>query len=297
MIKLKRFFALSAFVVTSYLIFLGTKSVTQGFTVTAIDQNIPLTDAPSAASLEVSQRLSQPFYYYSAGGQSYVFLGKDQQTILKFFKKNHGLSDKGVLGVQALFPSSLAPYRKKFLPTRDERFNSIFTGCKIAYDHLREETKILYLHLDPEALPLRSVTIVDPMGIHHQIPLETTSFLLQERAQPFFPRFKQQIRSGNIEEAKTSIHSLLSYLVLQSRKGIRDCDKGLRRNYGFFGNEVALIDTGSLTLDPGVSDPLELKKEVTHKTHRLERWLRHHAPELLPYYHEELETMTQGDSI
>lgn len=295
MIKLRLFsvLKLSVFLATSWLIYQGTKSVTQGFTVTAIDQNIPLSSTPSSISPEVSQRLAQPFYYFGAGGQSYVFLGKDQKTILKFFKRNHGLSDQSVMGVQALFPSSVAPYRKKFLPTRDERFNSIFTGCKIAYDHLREETKILYLHLDPEALPIPSVTIVDLMGIAHTIPLETTSFLLQERAEPFFPRLKQQIRAGKIDEAKASIHSFLTYLVRQSRKGIRDCDKGLRRNYGFFGSDVALIDTGSLTIDPILTDPLELKKEVTTKSHRIERWLQRNYPALLPYYQQELELLTQ----
>ncbi len=103
------------------------------------------------------------------------------------------------------------------------------------------------------------------MGIAHSIPLEATSFLMQERAEPFFPRLKQQIRAGKIDDAKASIHSLLSYLVGQCRKGIRDCDNGLRRNYGFFGDDVALIDTGSLTLDPSMADPVELKKKLPSK--------------------------------
>lgn len=271
-----------------YFIYQGTKTITHGFTVTAIDKNIPLASTPSCMPEEIVGRLSQPFYYFGAGGQSYVFLGKDKKTILKFFKRNHGLSDKSVLGVQALFPSTLAPYRKKFLPTREERFNSIFTGCKIAYERLKEETKILYLHLDPEAIPISSVTIIDPLGIAHTIPLETTSFLLQERAELFFPRFKQLIRTGKIEEAKASIHSLLVYLVRQCRQGIRDTDNGLRRNYGFFGEDVVLIDTGSLILDPSLADPTQLKKEVTKKTRRIERWLRRNHSELLPYFEQEL---------
>ncbi len=54
-------------------------------------------------------------------------------------------SDKSVMGVQALFPSSLAPYRKKFLPTRDERFNSDLRRMqnRLYYHLKREEEKIL----------------------------------------------------------------------------------------------------------------------------------------------------------
>ena len=70
----------------------------------------------------------QKFAYLGAGGQCYAFVSDDKQYVLKFFKQHK--------------------FRKKNTPASEgiARREKAFTSYKIAYDKLREETGLLFLH-------------------------------------------------------------------------------------------------------------------------------------------------------
>ncbi|MFS8562984.1 MAG: hypothetical protein LVR00_01060 [Rhabdochlamydiaceae bacterium] len=75
-----------------------------------------------------------------------------------------------------------------------------------------------------------------------------------------------------------------------SAQGIRDNDNGLRRNYGYMGNRAISIDVGSFVLDDSLKDPVIAQIELERKTKQLGQWLTNEAPELLPYFNEELQS-------
>jgi len=261
---------------------------TQGFTVASIDSNIP--NMPSFAVKEPETlELSGPFTYMNRGGQSYVFLSHDKKSVLKFFKKTHAIPDEWVTSLDLVLPEKLRKYRLRFLPTREERFRTIFSSCKLAYETLRNETGLLYLHLTPSTKPLPSVTILDAMGNPHTINLNTTSFVVQKRGRLFFSVLKKQVASGDFEGAKKSIRKMIEYLSIRCKKGIRDTDNALRRNYGYIGSDAASIDIGSFIFDPLLQEKKARSKELFRKTRQLRKWLKNHCTELMPYYENLLQ--------
>lgn len=282
--KLKPFLFIS-------LIFLSYKFCdwkTGGFTVATIDTHIPYSERwetpplPSDEEENIHKILSQPFRFLAQGGQSYVFLSQDQKTVLKFFKLNHGLSDALVKQL---------PWRFKYLETREERFRSIFKSCKLAYEALKNETGLLYLHLNPTQGKYPPLQIIDNLGISHTIDLDTTSFLLQKKADLAIAKIRSQIAKRDIEGAKKSIHALLCHFHTLCKKGIRDTDNALRRNYGYVEDQAICVDVGSLISD----DIIDTKKEILHKTRRLHRYLRKEYPSLLSFYNSEIDGITRGN--
>lgn len=282
--KKLRLFLIVSFIFVSYK-FCSWK--TGGFTVATIDTQIPYSERWETQSLpfdeeeNIRQILSQPFHFLAQGGQSYAFLSHDQKTVLKLFKLNHGLPDSLVERV---------PWRFKYLETREERFRSIFRSCKLAYENLKNETGLLYLHLNPTQKKHHPLQIIDNLGIVHTIDLDSTSFLLQKKADLAVTRIRSQIAKRDIEGAKKSIHTLLCHFHTLCKKGIRDTDSDLRRNYGYVEDLPISVDVGSFIRD----DSIDSKKELFQKTRLLQRYLRKEYPDLLSYYASQIEEITRS---
>lgn len=294
MSKYKKLFKFTLFILGFILAKSFCEDKTKGFTFTAIDQNIPY-DAVLNSPITLEDRdkiLSEPFHFLDRGGQSYVFTNQDKTMVIKFFKKQYHIPDSLIHAVDSLLPKSLKRYRFEFLKTRNERFYPIFNSCKIAAEQLPEETGVCYLHLNPTTdLPL--VEIVDNLGISYRLDLNRTSFIVQKYAPRIFSKMEEQLVNHDVAGAKALIHSVFTYIRNRSAQGIRDNDNGLRRNYGYMGNRVVSIDVGSFVLDDSLKDPLIAQIELERKTRQLGQWLENEAPELLPYFNEELVSSSE----
>ncbi len=96
---------------------------------------------PSAGALkEINQLFEKPFTFLGRGVQCYAFLSADGTTVLKLFKHHHfGL------------PSDLLHYlpgSKSVLQKRNRRLQHIYKSALIAASWLKNESGILYLHLE-----------------------------------------------------------------------------------------------------------------------------------------------------
>ncbi len=228
---------------------------TDGFTIASIVKNIPYNPAWEVPVEDVSPLLSQKFYYYGRGGQAYIFLGEDKKTILKLFKKA----------------------------------GSVFESSKLAYDRLKKETGLLYLHLNPTTGKLPIIQIVDRLKITHTISLDQLSFALQKRARLVYSKISQEMKNGNEQSAKRAITTLLTYLSHRAEKGIRDTDGGLKRNYGYIDDFPISVDVGSFTEDKRLQTPKAAQKELLRKTRRLRKWLTKNYPQLVSHFDAELK--------
>ena len=265
------------------------EDVTKGFTFVAIDRNIPydpILGSPDEFK-EKEQVLSQPFYFLDRGGQSYVFISQDQKIVFKFFKKQYNVPDNLILAIDHLLSSSLKKYRFEFFKTRKERLYPIFESCTIANQHLKDQTALLYLHFNPTK-DLPPLEIVDNLGIHHKLDLNTTSFLVQKRGELIFSCLETHLSKNDLEGAKKLIHNIFTYILTRSQQGIRDNDNGLNRNYGYIEDQAISIDVGAFVYDDSLKDPLLSQKELERKTRQLGQWLADFHPELLPYFEEKL---------
>lgn len=271
------------------------KSQTKGFTTLSIDQQLveDLQFETSPISYREKEQLkrafTRPFHFLGKGGQSYVFESEDKKIVLKFFKKKHLFSDPFVETLDGLLPLFLKSYRFKLFKTRQESFGAVFKSCQLAYERLKEETGIVYVHLHPTQEIWHRVEIIDTLGISHWIDLDCTSFVVQKKAELVFDRIQRQFNEGNIEGVHNSITALFKAICARSSMGIRDCDNGLKRNYGYIGKLAVCIDVGSLNWDESLKESSNAKKELARKTKKLRRWLAEFHKDLIPYYDEQFK--------
>ncbi|HCJ83575.1 MAG: hypothetical protein A3G30_02345 [Chlamydiae bacterium RIFCSPLOWO2_12_FULL_49_12] len=230
----------------------------------------------SSAEMEmIPSLLNQRFFFLGSGMQCFAFLGEDEKTVLKFFKHSPSLLKKGRF-----------LWHRPFL-------DSIFDSYKLAFQELKEETGILFLHLNKTRSLLPTVTLIDKMGNPHQIALDETEFVLQKAGELICKRLRRQMEDQDISGAKRSLDTLFFALSRGYRKGIKNNDRAFRRNVGFSGDHALLLDAGSLLCDERVKIPMEAQKEVLQKGRNLQNWLLKHYPELHVYYMNLVQQMKE----
>lgn len=243
---------------------------TEGFRIRKIASDLPFRAewATPSASNEIRTLLKQPYHFLGSGGQCYAFLSEDGSTVIKFFKHHH------------LRPLPFSIQAQK----RTATLNHTFSSFKIAYDHLREETGILYLHLNRTRDLKIKMTLIDPIGISHEIDLDTTTFAVQKCAKPALPTLQKLCFEKKVEEAGSHLASLLDMMMVRVRSGIGDCDPNIHNNIGFIDGKAVEIDLGSFFLDETLADPLAQKRVLFFETLKLRRWLKKRTPELLTLF-------------
>ncbi len=232
---------------------------------------------------------NQSYSYIGSGGQSYCFLSADGKTVIKFFKLHH-MTTPSLLAHIPL-PSGLDTIKKQFILSREKKWERTFTSCMIAYKEMKEETGVLFVHLNPTTTLQKKLTITDKIGISHQIDLDSTPFVWQKRAYPFYKDLKKQIKKGNEATSKKYIDMILSFMDSRSGKQIRDKDSGLKRNFGLCEGSLIEMDIGSFIKKPSLLDPVKREKELRDKTKHLSKILQKHSPSLLTYYEEKIQSM------
>ncbi|MBY0529954.1 MAG: hypothetical protein K2P51_07160 [Rhabdochlamydiaceae bacterium] len=276
-----RLFKLLLFFLCFFVIDRFCHRQTGGFALTKIHSDRPFNPewevAPPtpAEEAEIERALSQPYRFFSYGGQSYVFLSEDGKTVLKFFKHHH------------MRPIPLF---------REDKLPSFFTSCTLAYRYFKERTALLALHLNKTTHLNKTVTLIDKLNIAHQIDLDRVDFALQRRAELPYRRFLRLKKEKNLEAAEKSLHSLLELIALRCQKGIYDRDPNIRRNCGFLGDNAIELDLGSYTYDPLVATPAATREILVAQTRKLKHWIQKSYPELLPYFEMQLSAMLEKNT-
>jgi hypothetical protein len=234
---------------------------------------------------EMNRLFEKPFTFLSSGGQCYAFLSHDKTRVLKFFKQHH-LRFYRFLN-QLYLPHILEPLRAKQLRKMQHYSPLFLESCKIAWRDFKEQSGLIYLHLNQTHHFQRKVILIDPLGIKHSIDLDTTEFALQTRAELCYPKFRQLLKEGDISGAKECIDSLISLICERQRQEIKDRDPHIRKNIGFVGNRAIEIDLGSFTK----GKPTTFCDEWNKTTRHFHTWLTKHNKELSLYLNQRLETV------
>ncbi len=202
---------------------------------------------------------SQKFTYLDAGVQSYAFLSADKKYVLKFLKQRR--SEK--------FP------KKRFLT---------FSSYKIAYEYLRDQTGLLFMHLVPGDGFKQTLTLVDHEQKEHTIELGDFEFFLQKRADLIMPILTNKMKNSEEKEAKEIIDALFSFFHTRLDKGILDHDPNIPINFALCEGKIIQIDIGRFSW---------AEKATMYKTDWLQfvkknalfmRWLKKSYPELHVYF-------------
>lgn len=229
--------------------------------------------------------LSQKYRYVGAGGQSYIFFSEDNRFAMKFLKQR-----KYRLPFW-LHACPMIPYKVKKLAVREDKLNRDFTSYQLAMSARKEETGLIAVHLTKTEHLNTMLTIVDKLGIQHQIDLDQMDFILQKRADLFYDRIAAEMRANHPENAKRCITATLEFLVAESQKGYYDRDQNLRTNCGFIGDTAIKIDIGRLSKQDSLKDP--------HQFHTLlkpfKAWLQDNYPTLISHLNQEVLRLALDD--
>lgn len=230
----------------------------------------------SGQKKELSRVLSRPFTYLGSGNHCYAFLSQDGQYVLKFFKQKHmrtqSLIDYLPTSAKALFSPT-----KRFKRRQQEREKS-FTSYKIAYEHLKKETGIFYLHLNKTSHLNQIVTLIDQHQVPIQIDIDQMEFLIQKKANLGYQRLNELFSQGQKEEALECVVSLMNIIARRLEKGFFDKDIQFFKNFGFIGNEAIEIDIGEFRVDPIERDTQSIREEVHEVSLQLMDWVATHYP-------------------
>lgn len=233
-----------------------------------------LAEAASTPDAETEGALAQPYRYLGKGRQSFVFASEDGKWVIKFFNHKY-----------YRLPFYAAWIEKERMK-REKRKRFYLESYRIAAEQFKEETGIQYLHLGPSVKPLPTLSLTDRKGKTHCIDLNTFPFVLQKKAQSFYPALESmQIEKG--------IQQFLLLLAKRIEKKIGDADHDVEHNFGILEGRVIHLDPGRLYFEEHLLEPQQLKHEWWSATHRFRIWLQKKHPESVTFFDDALKTMQQ----
>ncbi|HRD55855.1 MAG TPA: hypothetical protein PLC42_05600 [Parachlamydiaceae bacterium] len=227
---------------------------------------------------EIQAILNQPFTYLGKGAQSYVFSSKDNQYVIKFFKFKHLKPSFIVDALPAVFP--FADYKAKEIARKDRKLNSAFNGYRLAYEVHRQETGLIFIHLNKtDHLLNQTVKIIDKIGRIYEIDLDSTVFLLQKKGVTLRTAFHQLLKNNNLFLFKERIGQVFSLYLSEYKKGIYDHDHGVMNNTGFIGNQPIHLDVGKLLKEEKMKIPTVYSQDLEIIYKKIDLWIQKHYPD------------------
>src|SRR3989344_256325 len=209
---------------------------------------------------EILAVLERPFSYFDRGRQCYVFLSEDQKYVLKLFRFDSCRIKTGseILNRVKKWVGAKAdeemPFRENVLKT--------LGSCALAYNKAKEQTGVVFIHLNLEEGGLPTLKIKDRLGRSFELDPSRYRFVLQKRADGFRETL---LHSQNREADIASYRTLLKEL---KALGLVHLDRAMGRNFGYLDGKAVLIDIGDLVYLPD-----QAEEEMAHFEIRFQSWL------------------------
>lgn len=230
--------------------------------------------------------LSQKFSYLGKGCQSYVFASEDGQYVIKFFKYQR-LTPQKWHNLFAFIPA-FNEHRLMKIEQKKLELESIFSSCKLAFDELRQETGLVFVHLNKSKDLNKKLVIFDKLNFEHHLNLDDFEFLIQKRAHMLEATLHQQMKANKADMAKRLLDDLFDTLVAEYQKGFGDNDHALLQNTGVIDGKAVHIDVGQFVQNENLKNMDILTQEIFNKTYRLRLWLNQQYPELSEHLDQRL---------
>jgi hypothetical protein len=234
-----------------------------GFSVKKISSNLAprpewaVDDIPKETQAAV---FGQHYRYLASGTECYAFVSDDGKYVIKFFRMKHYV------------PSFSDYFKPDRLKRREKNLQTIFNAYKSAYDELREETGLVFVHLNKTKSLKRQMSITDRLGRKHLIDLDRMEFIVQEKAELIFTRLKRLMDQGDQGAIDRSVQAILGLVQRRIDKGFADQDKAVSHNYGFVGDRPIHLDVGRI---------FKGKKENEYEriAARIKKWTEENSPQ------------------
>lgn len=204
----------------------------------------------------------QPFYYLDCGAQSYVFESRDKNYVLKFFKFQHMRIPPWISALP--LPLSLEEKKREKIERKRAVRDELFQSIAIAYNQLRDETALIYAHLDKTSHLKKQVKIYDKIGVVYTLNLDDYPFYVQKKARLVSDYLKEN-------PSDELIKSLMGLCIRRNKKGIKDKDPDFITNFGFIDGKAVQIDVGRFS--PMKEEREPPREEMVRISCNLKEWL------------------------
>ena len=242
---------------------------------------------------EFDLAVNQPYHYLEKGCQSYVFASEDNRYVIKFFKYQRYRIQPWL----AYFPPlpAVVKYREEKMAKKWHKLDGFVRSWKIAFDHLKKETGLVYVHLNKTNHLQRQVTLFDKIGKKHVVSLDHMEFCIQKKADLLQETLLDYRDKADDAKAKELIYNLLHMILSEYARGFADNDHALMQNTAVANGLPVHIDVGQFVFNEQVKQPAIFHQELFTKTYELKIWLKKHYPEIGTYLDEELQQIIGAD--
>lgn len=230
---------------------------------------------------EIQSLLSLEYHYLGKGCQSYVFESADGKYVLKFVKYQRFRPQPWLYYLT--FLPGMENYLNKKIQKKSEKLDLLFSSWKLAYEHLKPETGIVYVQLNKSDTIHVPIKIFDKLGISHTLDSDKYEFMLQQKAQMLCPTLNHYMNENQPEKAKELISKLITMSLSEFQRGYADNDHALMQNTGVLNGQPVHIDVGQFIYNNVVKNREVYNQELFNKTWKFRKWLEKHHPELADY--------------
>lgn len=307
---LNKFHTLSLFIRTPLLFlfslfsFFGIERLchlaTEGFALVKITSPLPTEGEFTPPILQAEEKqsllhiLSQPFYYLSCGGQSFVFVSSDGHYVIKFLKFHRR---RIPLWLQKIpLPRNLEDYRLSKITKELSCLERNLRSYVISYNHFKEESGILYHHLQKTAELHSHLSFFDKLGYRYTINLDDYAFVVQKRGVSTRDMLANLLKEGKTQEIKEKFYQLIDFSIRRCQKGVGDSDFKFKSNLGFIDGLPSQIDLGSLFLDEKQKEPEVYKTKIAKSAKHFRRWLEKHYPFLVEDFDQAMTRLSDKEA-
>lgn len=294
--NIKKIVGLTLF--TSLILFGSVKiyyNLTDDFRISNMTYEIPHNkdwDIPAISSHEnelLTKVLNQKFYYLGKGAQSYVFTSEDGLTVIKFFKFKH-LKPSLFLNSLSHIPL-FSKYAKKEIARKSKKLNSAFKGYRLAYEIHKQESGLIYLHLNKTSDIQKNLTIIDKIGMSHEIDLDQNVFLLQRKGETLETVLRELLNQNSLSLAKSRIRQIVDLYLSEYKKGAYDHDHHVMNNTGFVDQEPIHLDVGHFSREESMKNQDVYQKDLAIIARKIDLWLKKNFPQHQEEIVKDLESL------
>lgn len=249
-------------------------------------------DIPSITAGDIEQVngiLKQKFYFLDKGRQAYAFISEDGQYVLKLLKCSYIRVPYLIKHLPAF--GIIKQLRDASIERRENIHHKTFTSCRLSYEELKEETGLIFVHLNPVQQVEQPVQIFDRIGIALTVDVNYTAFAIQKTAVLATDRLQNAIDRKDSGELEHLLDDLIEFTVNRSLKGIDDADKsGMPRNFGYIDGHIVQIDIGAFSKQQAAHPDEVIEQILQDKFSRLKNQLQQKFPHSLPFLEERIKT-------
>lgn len=251
------------------------KNITSSF---AYDDRWVTNPLSAEEKEQVEAILNQEFHYLGKGCQSYVFESADGKYVMKFFKYQRYRQSEWVK--QFDFIPAVHKYRLSRNAHKTRKLEGVFKSWAVAFNHAKDETGLIYVHLNKTEGLGKTVILTDKMGKKHPIDIDQYEFLIQKKGIMLTAFLSSLMKEQKEQEAKDLLNSLVVQILGEYRRGVADNDPALMQNTGVIDGAPVHLDVGQFDFAPKYREKSIYLPEIYQKFYKFRRWLTGEYPDL-----------------